>query len=75
VHDAAVIESAWLGCRYHIRPAVIYGCELGAIGARGMFVLKLNIGRLDVLFPRGPLFLGGFSRADTAIAAVIANAG
>ena len=54
---------------------MIYGCELGAIRSRSMFVLKLNIRRLDVLFSCGPLFLGALSRAHAAIAPVIAHAG
>src|ERR1700688_3672041 len=39
-----------------------------------MFVLKLNIGRLDVLFSCRPLFLGGLSRANATITPVIADA-
>ena len=74
MHDSAGVESAWLRCGCNIRAAVIYGRELGAIGTRSMFVLRLNTGRLDVLFSCGPLLLGGLSRANTAVAAVVADA-
>jgi hypothetical protein len=40
-----------------------------------MFVLRLNTGRLDVLFTSSLSFLDGLLRTNTAIAAVIADAG
>lgn len=58
MHDSAVVERSWLGGSRNIRPAVIYGCELGAIGARSLFVLSLHTGRLDVLFTGSLSFLG-----------------
>src|SRR3984893_10035627 len=73
-NNSAVIKSTWLRCGYNIRASVIYGSELGAIGSRSMFVLRLNIRRLEVLFSCGPLLLGCLACANAAIAAVIADA-
>jgi hypothetical protein len=54
---------------------MIHGSELRSIRARGVFVLRLHTGGLDMLLVGSLSFLDALLRSNAAVSAVIAHAG
>src|SRR5579883_350151 len=73
-HCARATEAARTLGRHDLRLAIVGRCQEIAIGARGIQMLELSPGGLEVVLPQGGLLLRCRLRGDTAGAAVEANA-
>ena len=72
-HHSLAVERTRPRRRRNCRPSVVVRSQHGVIGASHLFVLRLERSGLDVMFPHGRFFVGGWPCYHSSGPAVIAH--